>query len=337
MNIYDISKKTGFSTATISRVINGSASVSDKTREKILAVIDEYGYTPNVFARGLGLNTMKTIGIMCTDSSDRYIAQAVYYLEESLRKAGYDLILCCTGHDYHIKVKQMKLILSKRVDAVILVGSSYVEETDEMNAYILEAAGTVPVMMINGILNAPNIYCTVCDDYSAIYEVTDKLLSSGRTKPVYLCNSSSYSAKQKIKGYKDALKLHGIDQADKHILTISPAVKVGFVNVVRDTLLECGIDFDCVVASEDMLAMGAVKYAKAKGLKIPEELSVTGYNNFDLCECSEPELTSVDNKVEAVCEKCVSSLMQIFSDQARSVPKQTVYSCEIVKRGTTMF
>ena len=85
MNIYDISKKTGFSTATISRVINGSASVSDKTREKILAVIDEYGYTPNVFARGLGLNTMKTIGIMCTDSSDRYIAQAVYYLEESLR------------------------------------------------------------------------------------------------------------------------------------------------------------------------------------------------------------------------------------------------------------
>ena len=93
MNIYDVSKKAGVSIATVSRVLNGNAKVSSKTKDKVLAAIKELDYTPNVFARGLGLNTMKTIGIMCIDSSDIYLANAVYYLEQELRKYGYDLSL----------------------------------------------------------------------------------------------------------------------------------------------------------------------------------------------------------------------------------------------------
>ena len=92
MNIYDVSKKAEVSIATISRVINGNTNVSEKTKQKVLTVMKEIGYTPNVFARGLGLNTMKTIGIMCTDSSDVYLANAVYYLERELRANGYDAI-----------------------------------------------------------------------------------------------------------------------------------------------------------------------------------------------------------------------------------------------------
>ena len=76
MNIYDVSKQAGVSIATVSRVINGNPNVSDRTRKKVLAVMEELGYTPNVFARGLGLNTMKTIGIMCSDASDLYLANA---------------------------------------------------------------------------------------------------------------------------------------------------------------------------------------------------------------------------------------------------------------------
>ena len=85
--------------------------------------MQELGYTPNVFARGLGLNTMKTIGILCLDSSDPFLANAVFYLEQNLRKYGYDIILCCTGYDLVNKQKYLQLLLSKRVDAVILVGS----------------------------------------------------------------------------------------------------------------------------------------------------------------------------------------------------------------------
>ena len=98
MTIYDISEKAGVSIATVSRVLNGSNNVSEKTKKKVLDVINQYEYTPNAFARGLGLNTMKTIGIMCADSSDPYLAKAIYYIEQKLRANGYDSILCCTGY-----------------------------------------------------------------------------------------------------------------------------------------------------------------------------------------------------------------------------------------------
>ena len=127
MNIYDVSKKAQVSIATVSRVLNGNPNVSEKTRSKVLSVMDELGYTPNIFARGLGLNTIKTIGIMCSDSSDLYLANAIYFLERELRSRGYDSILCCTGTDLETKQKYFDLLRSKRVDAIILAGSKFVE------------------------------------------------------------------------------------------------------------------------------------------------------------------------------------------------------------------
>lgn len=94
MNIYDVSKKAGVSIATVSRVLNGNANVSDKTKNKVLVAMKELDYTPNIFARGLGLNTMKTIGIMCSDSSDTYLANAVYYLEQELRQGTITIPFC---------------------------------------------------------------------------------------------------------------------------------------------------------------------------------------------------------------------------------------------------
>ena len=107
MNIYDVSKKAGVSIATVSRVLNGKANVSEQSRKRVLKAMKELDYTPNIFARGLGLNTMKTIGIMCSDSSDAYLANAIYYIEQELRKNGYDSLLCCTGRDITTKKKYL--------------------------------------------------------------------------------------------------------------------------------------------------------------------------------------------------------------------------------------
>ena len=97
VNIYDIAKLAKVSIATVSRVVNGSEKVSPKTREKVMAVIEEVGYTPNVFAQGLGLNTMHTIGVLVPTIADPYMASAVAHLEKELAKYGYDCILSCSG------------------------------------------------------------------------------------------------------------------------------------------------------------------------------------------------------------------------------------------------
>ena len=104
MNIYDIAALAGVSIATVSRVVNDSPKVSEKTKEKVRAVMEEQNYTPNVFARGLGLNSMHTVGIVCPDVSDVYMANAVAHLEKYLKKYGYDCILACSGYEYEDKV-----------------------------------------------------------------------------------------------------------------------------------------------------------------------------------------------------------------------------------------
>lgn len=331
MNIYDVSNKAGVSIATVSRVMNGNPNVSDTTRQKVLSVMKELGYTPNIFARGLGLNTMQTIGIMCTDSSDMYLANAVYYTEHELRIHGYDSILCCTGDDLENKKQSLNLLLSKRVDALILVGSRFLESKHKDNDYIFSAAEQVPIMLINGYLEGENIFCTICDDFRAIYQITQALLSSGRKKLLYLYTNHSYSGVQKKEGFLAALKHHGITP-DKQFLQLSPKGIYEAKGIVA-SLYQQGFFFNGIVTSDDFLAVGALKYALEQHIRVPKDLSIVGYNNSILATCSEPELTSIDTKVEALCIHTVNALMQIF--EGNDVPNCTTIAASIVYRMTT--
>ncbi len=333
MNIYDVSKKANVSIATVSRVLNGNPNVSDKTRAKVLAVMEQLGYTPNVFARGLGLNTMRTIGIMCSDSSDLYLANAIYYLERELRLNGYDAILCCTGYELETKQKYFDLLCSKRVDAIILAGSKFVEMKSRDNTYILDAAAKIPIMLVNGYLEGENIYSTVCDDQAAVYQAATQLIRSGRKKLLYVYTSASYSGYNKLQGFRHALADAGIPEDPRYIRQCPKditAAKELFLSLKNE-----GLAFDSVIASDDSLAAGAVKYANSARIPVPEELSIIGYNNSILSLCSDPELTSIDSKVEALCTTTVNTLMGVFS--GGNVPNRTTIAADLIKRETTNF
>lgn len=335
MNIYDVSRKAGVSIATVSRVINGNSNVSEKTKEKVLKVIEDYGYTPNAFARGLGLNSMKTVGIMCADSSDPFLASAIYYLERDLRSNGYDALLCCTGYEVDVREKYLDLLLSKRTDAIILVGSNFIETSKEKNQYILDASKKVPIAIVNGALDGNNIYSTLCDDYHGIYDAVTNLKHSGCNNILYLYNSKSYSGIKKLSGYLAAMGIDSKESIDKNNYVQFFNGNIKETSAYLISLHKKGLKFDAIVTADDNLAIGAIKYAKACNLKVPEQLSIIGYNNSLIAECSDPELTSVDNKLESVCSSCVSTLMGVFSEQ--EVPLKTVFSAEIIRRETTHF
>ena len=147
INIYDISKLAGVSTATVSRVLNGFDNVKPATRDKVLAIMASQGYTPNAFARGLGLNSMKSIGIMCADSSDMYLAKAVYFIERELRENGYHCLLTCTGYNRDSQREAMTSLMSQHVDCIILVGSTFIDKDNNKNKYIYDASDSVQPRM----------------------------------------------------------------------------------------------------------------------------------------------------------------------------------------------
>lgn len=322
------------SIATVSRVVNGSQKVSEKTRQKVMDVIKAEGYTPNIFARGLGLDSMKTIGIMCPNIADNYMARAISHLEQNFHEYGYDCILGCSGHTREAKENYVKLLLSKRIDALVMVGSTYggngVEEKE--TAYIKNASKQAPVFLINSWIEGENIYCSNADDFSAAYEVTSALIRRGKKRILFLYDSETFSAKQKMEGYEKALS-----DAGYPVLGDLKFRTKNEIHHARDLMLAYKkLEFDSVFAVEDGLAVAALKYAKVKGISVPEELSVVGYNNSPLSVSCEPELTSVDSRIEQQCYIAVENIVKVLEGNTE-VSHRTIVPCEIVKRCTTDF
>ena len=334
ITIYDISQKSQVSIATVSRVMNGSRVVSEATREKVLRVMADCGYTPNAFARGLGLNTMKTIGLLCSDVSDAFMSEAISFLEQGLRDHGYDSLLCCTGPLMKNRKKSLDLLISKHVDGIILVGSDYVSVEDEQNAYLLSAARKTPIIVLNARLNGENVYCAYCDDKAATLYATQKLLEAGKRQIAYLYRSRSYSGMKKQEGYRQAYAQAGISPQEALMLECKPGGGIREVQAVLESAQGNGVVFDAVIAATDDMAVGALKYAKANHRAVPEELQIVGFNNSSLCLCTEPELSSVDNKLQSLCQTCVSTLMGALEGEA--MPKFSVFSGEFIQRGTTL-
>ena len=335
MNIYDISEKAGVSIATVSRVLNGSTRVSPKTREHVLAVMAEQGYIPNAFARGLGLKSMKTIGLLCPNASDIYLSQALSYLERTLRQHDYNSLLSCTGKALADRQKGVELLISKHVDGIVLLGSTFVEETEEGNEYLRSAAKRLPLVLLNASYPCDNIFCVLCDDYRATMEATQYLIDRDRRNILYLYHSRNYSGQKKLAGYRAGLESRGMPVRDD-LIHFFAEDKMS-VPDVRDYILsiaERGLQFDAVLTSEDVLSVGAAKYARVVHRNVPQSLAIIGYNNSSFCLCCEPELTSVDNKLEALCTQCVNTLLTVLSGQ--DAPQKTVYTAELVRRGSTL-
>lgn len=326
MNIYDIAKKAGVSTATVSRVINGSKSVSAETRQKVSAIMLEAGYAPNIFARGLMVNSMKTIGVLTIDVRDLYYARSIHSIENEARKLGYNVILCNTGGDIMEKKKYLKLLLQKRVDGIILIGSVFKEKAD--NQHITQTAAEVPVVMINGFLEGENIYSIMCDDSGAVQSAAGYLADNGHKSIAYIYDVETFSGMEKLSGFRKAVQELRLSGGNNLIFRTTSGIEGGS-NAVRQ-LLKSGAEFTALIASEDILAAGALKALAEAGITVPGKIAVIGYNNSVIAQCTTPALTSIDNKVEYISSTAVNLLIRAIN--GNEVQTRTIEQAELIKR-----
>ena len=260
MNIYDIANRANVSIATVSRVINNSPKVSEKTRKKVHDIMDELGFTPNVFARGLGLNTMKTIGILCSDPSDIYVARALSYFEKMLRENGYDSLLCCSGYDTENLKKYINILISKSVDAIIMIGSKYISSRDNKNM-IKNSAKSLPIFLINGFLKADNVYCSYYDDFNATKKIVDMLYNNGKRKLLFLYNSTSQSAKRKLDGFLKGCKSLK-EPTDKFDTLLCEENNIESIISLLGDFFEKEFFPEGIVACDDFFSMIFFKFSK---------------------------------------------------------------------------
>lgn len=325
MTIYDIAKASGVSIATVSRVLNGSTKVRKQTREKILAVMKEQKYTPNPFARGLGLDSMKMVGILCTDVSDAFYSKAVSLVENGLKPKGINVILGCTGNDIKDIEMYLNLMLKQHVDAILLIGSPYC--IDSSNDYLRAIAEKVSIVTINSLIEMDNVYCVLCDEINGIKECTKDLIAQNHTKILYLYDKLTYSGQHKMQGYEEALAINGIPSSSH--LTVNTDKNCESARETVRKLLDTNCNFTAIIASEDILAIGAQKALADKGLSMP----VIGCNNSVLAECATPSISSLDNRLDVLCPAAVEIVSKIvLGGDTSTIPSTTIFPAILVER-----
>ncbi|NLC43727.1 MAG: LacI family transcriptional regulator [Clostridiales bacterium] len=326
MSIYEVAQKAGVSIATVSRVINNSGSVRPETREKVEAALKELNYRPNAIARSLVVNTTNTIGILASDVRDSYYANAIYILEQEFRKLGYHVILCNTGGGPEKRRRYLGLLLEKKVDGMVLVGSIFKEKNG--NQHILDASTSVPIVLLNSSLEGDNIYSVVCDDKTGVSKVVVSLALRGHRGISYVYDVDSFSGLAKLDGFTTAMKSAGLPIKKEWIIQTESGIDGGrrALKRLEDVKSTC----TAIIASEDILAAGILKGLTQKGMKVPDEMVVFGYNDSIISQCTTPELSSVDNKVGALAKEASKVLYQVL--QGMEVSHHNVVVPELVFR-----
>ena len=304
MNIYDIARMAGVSTATVSRVINHSGKVSEKSRQKVEEIIAREGFIPNAFAHSLNTKQSATVGIICPVISDVNHAYPVSELSRMLRKEGFEVLLINTESNTESKRPFFISLINRQVDAAIVISCNNTQEEQEDFRY---AAEHIPVFIVNGRIDGENIYCSLCDEKSIARETVRLFCNAGHPRVLYLYDSQTYSGEMKLSGYYEGMNLYADCEPMAILIDSERGSFFGAADVIEQ--ISGKIEFDAIFSADDSLAIGAMKALQKIGRS---PIPTVGFNNTVLGVCSSPELTSIDNHLCQQCSIAISSLLSVL-------------------------
>lgn len=313
MNIYDIAKEAGVSIATVSRVLNGTGTVRPATRERVEAILRRHNYTPSAIARGMVSKSLRTVAVLTVDIRVPHYAHTAYTIEQEFSRRGYEVILCNTGGNEAAALNYLRAVTEKQVDGIILVGSVFGEIGK--NPKIEAILKTVPVVLANGTLEIPNAHSVLVQDRLGVQLAVNHLLSRGKRKLAYVQDKKTASAREKAEGFRQAM--HQFFPEQEPLILETEDTLAGAV-AAAEKLLELPVMPDGIVCGEDLTAVGILKGLTRSGIRIPEQVAVTGFNHSVYGKLCLPELTSVDNKPEQVALSCVQLLERLMNGEPGS-------------------
>ncbi len=281
----DVAKKAGVSIKTVSRVINKQGEISEETRQNILQIIEELGYRPNRLARSLLTGKTYTIGVIISDITDPFFPDLLLGAEQAARERNFNVFLCNANRDPDLELHYVNVLKDRRVDGLLLAGSRLQEEglknaIKGMHAVALSAYA-VPEANVFSI-----------SEFDASMEVGSYLLSLGHRQVAYIDGGWAGSSQNRRSGFMKAF--HDANIAADQIITVSalPAtVENGHTTAVA--LLSKNSHITAIACYNDMLAIGTLLAARDVGLKVPDDLSVIGFDDIPEANRSNPPLTTV--------------------------------------------
>lgn len=299
----DVAKLAGVTQPTVSYVINGTANVSPEVKERVYKAIDELHYKPNFNAIALKTQKSHVIGIIVPDIANSYYSLMASLLEKGLTKAGYTVLLNSTGYKIKVENQIVKQLLLHNVEAVIVT-----YQFSNPDCWKLLKDSEKKVVTIEAGKDAESFLQIEADNYSGAYEATEYLIRQGRKKIAYIGQNSNMDALSlREAGYLAALKKAGSQDKPVIYRTSGPDKKWEEGSKIGQELIHS--DIDGLLVSSDEIAIGILKVLLSSGKKIPDDVSVIGYDDIPIARLFIPELTTVAQPVYEICEYAIDMLL----------------------------
>lgn len=285
MNISEIAKLAGVSPSAVSRYLN-QGYLSQEKREAIRRVIQETGYRPLVQAQVLRTRKTKTIGVILPKIDSFSIASVVSGIDSVLEPGGFQILLADTHNSPEMELNYLDLFDDQRVDGVILIGTVFTPA--HLSAV---KKSRVPLVIVGQHLAGAS--CVYHDDYHAFYDVTRLLLEKGCRRLGYIGALPQDRAvgQERSRAYQDAVREAGLEDQGNHMVIADFTMDSGREKARE--LWEAYGPLDGVICATDNMAVGALQYLKSQGIRVPEQVRLTGHGASGLCEVTTPTVTTI--------------------------------------------
>lgn len=335
--IKDIAKICGVGVSTVSRAINNHPDINPETKEKIMNTIKEYGYVPNNSARNLKRVDAKAIAVLVKGISNPFFANMIKVIEKECKKKHYYMELSHIESDEDEVDAALKVVKEKRLRGIIFLGGLFSHSDEKLRKltvpFVFSTAGSIPGNI------SKKLYSNICvDDRKESARIVDYLIGLGHKKIAMVVAEPNEQSigKLRLDGYYEALQAHGI--AINPNLVYQTTNEVGHFsmeNGYRTTkrLIESGEEFTAVYAMADVLAIGAIRALLESGLRVPEDVSVAGYDGIDVSGYISPSLTTIRQPVEDMAKNTVKLLFDIIAGKKEH--QHITFDGELLEREST--
>ena len=324
--IYDVSRLSGVSIATVSRTFSNPDLVRENTRRKVFEAAEILHYSPNAIARAMARQrTDKVAFLICKEGAtilDEFYAGICIGIMGETNRIDRELVIS-TAADWDLTASNAK---NKQVDGVILGGNARPELVSE-----LQSRG-LAVVLVNNRMAGFDIPCVVSDEYGGVRQALEHLIARGHRNIAMLAGRfSPYILNERYRAFLEIAQSHGLSTDARQIRLCDPAVDRAETACVE--LLARPDRPTAILAANDMLAAGAMKAARRLGLRVPEDLAVTGVDDSNICGLLEPELTSVHIDCRRMGELAAARLQSLLEGET-DVPQVTVVPTQLRVRGS---
>ena len=326
VTLKDIAKIADVSIGTVSRVINGKTSeISDATVERVQKIIKEVGYVPNVGARSLKTNKTNTLGLLVPNLRNPFFTEVVQGAEDAADELGYSIILGNTYDDFKKETRYLNKFHQLRVDGIVIAGAF--ERNEEIES---EYNFDVPLVAIERAVYYKNITTFIyTNNYESSYRIAETLYKNNYRSFLYLGGPETNSiAQERYQGTYDALSNKNITRFDTTFKSFN--AEDGFRTIQNLNNVK---DYDVIICGNDLLAIGAINALNLKGINVPEQISVVGFDDMKLISSFGSSLSTVEQPSYQIGQDAIKLIVDTINGE--TVPTEHKLKQTIKFRETT--